>query len=262
MSSFAATRVLNASVLLELPGGAVLTDPFFKPPWYLRFDEPAGLSAGQLPPLAALLGGHRVADHWQPRSLRSYPYRETTAVYVVSRGMARSARRAGFATAEVLRWGERRRPASDLEIACLPGERAGGLRTNSYLVSSGGINVFVGTEARGLGPIRATAAAHRVDVAILPINGIRLLGQPLVMDAATAVEAAQLLGASTLIPIHYSQRPIPPILHPRSGPLDLPDRTEGGRHLSIDVIGAGQRRVIETTAPHGPASVSRDPFSR
>jgi L-ascorbate metabolism protein UlaG (beta-lactamase superfamily) len=83
--SFAVTRVLNASVLLELPGGAVLTDPFFEPPWYLRFDEAAGLSAGQLPPLAALLGGHRVTDHWQPRSLRSYPYREGTAVYAVSR---------------------------------------------------------------------------------------------------------------------------------------------------------------------------------
>ncbi len=139
MSSFAVTRVINASVLLELPGGAVLTDPFFEPPWYLRFDEPVGLSAGQLPPLAALVGGHRVADHWQPRSLRSYPYREATPVYVASRGMARSARRAGFGTVEVLRWGERRRPVSDLEIVCLPGERAGGLRTNSYLVSSGGI---------------------------------------------------------------------------------------------------------------------------
>jgi L-ascorbate metabolism protein UlaG (beta-lactamase superfamily) len=255
------TRVLNASVLLELPGGAVLTDPFFKPPWYLRFDESAGLSTEQLPPLTVLLGGHRVADHWQPKSLRSYPYRMKTAVYVASRGMARSARRAGFRTVEVLRWGERRRPVSDLEIVCLPGERVGGLRTNSYLVSSGGINVLVSTEARGLGPIRAAAADHRVDVAILPINGIRLLGQPLVMDALTAVEAACLLGASVLIPIHFSQRPIPPVLYPRSGPHDLPDRTGGGSRLAIDVIGAGQRRVIKTAPPHGPASESEHPSS-
>lgn len=259
MSSFAVTRVLNASVLLELPGGAVLTDPFFKPPWYLRFDEPAGLTAEQLPPLTALLGGHRVADHWQPQSLRSSPYREKTAVYVASRGMARSARRAGFATVEVLRWGQRRRPVSDLEIICLPGERMGGLRTNSYLVSSGGINVLVGTEARGLGQIRAAAADHRVDVAVLPINGIRLLGHPLVMDASTAVEAACLLGASVLIPIHFSQRSIPPLLNPRSGPRDLPERTGGGHHLSIDVIAAGQRRVIEMGAPHEPAAESEDP---
>jgi L-ascorbate metabolism protein UlaG (beta-lactamase superfamily) len=172
--------------------------------------------------------------------------------------MTRSARRAGFGTAEVLRWGERRRPASDLEIICLPGERIGGMRTNSYLLSSGGINVFVGTEARGLGPIRATAAAHRVDVAILPINGIRLFGQPPVMDAPTAVEAARLLGASVLIPIHFSQRPMPPLLRPQSGPLDLPDRTEGGRRLSIEVIGTGQRRVIETAASDGTAAESTD----
>ncbi len=98
-------------------------------------------------------------------------------------------------------------------------------------------------------------------MAILPINGIRLLGQPLVMDASTAVEAARLLGASVLIPIHFSQRPIPPVLHPRSGPRDLPGRTEGGRHLSIDVIGTGQRRVIETAAPHRPAPDSEDPYS-
>lgn len=247
MSTLAVTRVINASVLLELPGGAVLTDPFFEPPWYLRFDEPVGLPASQLPPLAALIGGHRVADHWQPRGLRGYPHRETTKVYVASRGMARSARRAGFGQAEVLSWGQRRRPASDLEVLCLPGERAAGLRTNSYLVSSGGISVFVGTEARSLGPIRAAAAAHRVDVAILPVNGIRLLGHRLVMDAPTAVEAATLLGASALIPIHFSQRPVPPVLYPRSGILDLPGRSEDGR-LSIDVIGAGERRVIETAA--------------
>jgi L-ascorbate metabolism protein UlaG (beta-lactamase superfamily) len=245
----AITRVINATVVLELPGGTVLTDPYFDPRWFLRFGEPFGLAAGRLPDLTAVIGGHRVADHWQPKSLHAYPYRETTPVYVASRGMARSARRAGFPRAEVLGWGESRQPADDLVVRCLPGEVTVGLRTNAYLVSSGGINVFVWTEARGLAAIRAVAAGHRVDVAVLPVNGIALLGRPLVMDARTAVEAARLLGATVMVPIHFSQRPIPPILHPRSSLADLPGPAHGGcapdgGDLRIEIIPAGERRVI------------------
>ena len=41
------------------------------------------------------------------------------------------------------------------------------------------------------------------------------------MDAATALEAARILGAEILVPFHYSQRPVPVLLKCPSGIADL-----------------------------------------
>jgi L-ascorbate metabolism protein UlaG (beta-lactamase superfamily) len=245
VTPIAITRIVNATVLVELGGGSILTDPYFDAHWFMRFDEPIGVAADQLPPLAAIVGGHGAFDHWQPRSLRSYRYHSATAVYVANDRMARSARRAGFRRVEVLPWGQQRKLGSDLTVTSLPGERIAGMRTNHYLVSSGGTGVFVGTEARGLEVIEAVAARHRIDVAVLPINGARLLGRRLVMDAATACRAAELLGAQTLVPIHYSQRPIPPILTTRSRVDDLDHVRRHPTGVRVEIIPAGERRQID-----------------
>ena len=79
----AITRVINACVLLELGGDAVLTDPYFTNHWFMRFREPIGLTAHQLPRLSAILGGHSVFNHWQPSSLAPYEFKQTTPVFVV-----------------------------------------------------------------------------------------------------------------------------------------------------------------------------------
>jgi L-ascorbate metabolism protein UlaG (beta-lactamase superfamily) len=143
--------------------------------------------------------------------------------------MVRAARRAGFPNAEVLRWGDRR-TIGPLTIDCVPGERIASLRTNAYLIASAATTVLVATEARHILP------DARVDVAVLPIDGARLLGRRLVMDATEAA-AARRLGAR-LLPIHYSQQPVPVLLQCPSGPHELPP--------DIDVLDPGVRTVLNT----------------
>jgi L-ascorbate metabolism protein UlaG (beta-lactamase superfamily) len=246
VTAVAITRVVNASVLIELAGGSILTDPYFDSHWFMRFDEPIGLRADRLPPLAAILGGHGVFDHWQPKSLRAYPHRPVTPVYVANNRMARVARQAGMHAVEVLGWGQERKLGADLLLTSVPGERITGMRTNGYIVSSSKTSLFIGTEARDLAPIRAVAANHRIDIAILPINGARLLGRRLVMDAPTAVAAAQLLGAHTLIPIHYTQRPIPPILATPGRIDDLHKETAHVPGLHVEILPSGTRYEIDS----------------
>jgi L-ascorbate metabolism protein UlaG (beta-lactamase superfamily) len=257
MAAVAVTRVINATVMVELAGGTILTDPYFTAHWFMRFDEPIGLGAEELPRLKAIIAGHGAYDHWQPKSLRQYPYRDGTPVYVPSERMARSARKAGLGPVEVLTWGQRRTLTGGLTIRSLPGERITGLRTNSYLVSSEGVNLFVGTEARGLAPIHEIAATHRVDIALLPVNGARLLGRRLVMDLPTAMAAARILGAHTLIPIHYSQRPIPSILRATHGLADLLEH-QAATHPRVRVRAPGERTVILS----GPVVPQADPVAR
>jgi len=220
-TSLAVTRVLHACVLLELPGGAVLTDPWFRPAWPTRLAERPGLLPEQLPRLAAVLGGHGVPDHWQIEALRPLADLPTTPILVATPSMARKARRAGCTDVEVLRRGQRRELGDDLAVTSVPGERITGMATNGYVLESGGLAVYVGTEARRLAPLRDVAHHHRVDVALLPVDGARLLGRRLVMDAATAVEATLALGATTLVPIHHGQRPLRPLLTCRPGELAL-----------------------------------------
>lgn len=224
----AVTRVVNACVLLDLDGEHVLTDPCFRPPRGIRFREPFGLRVEDLPVLTAIVVGHRVPDHWQPRSLQRYERRRETPVFVPTARMARAARRCGLAHAEVLRWGETR-TAGGLRIDCVPGERITGMRTNAYVITGASCSVLVATEARSVVP------GEPVDVAVLPIDGSRLLGRRLVMDAPTAAVAADRLGA-VLVPIHHSLRSRSPLLDCPSGPHELPPH--------VRVLDVGVRTVV------------------
>jgi L-ascorbate metabolism protein UlaG (beta-lactamase superfamily) len=215
------TRVINPCALIEVGRHAVLTDPYFDDHWLFPMNEPIGLRPDELPELAAILGGHRVLDHWQPQSLRTYRYRSTTPVFVASKGMARSARHAGLDRVEVLRWNEQRDLGNGLTVECVPGEPALGTKTNSFVLRTSATSIYVGTEARHLHPITRFAATGHVDIAVLPIDGLRVAGRRLVMNAAEALNAAQALGAHTLVPIHYSQRPIRGVLACTSGIEEL-----------------------------------------
>jgi L-ascorbate metabolism protein UlaG (beta-lactamase superfamily) len=207
------TRVINACVLFEFRDAAVLTDPYFTQHWFMRFTEPIGLAVEQLPKLSAIIGGHSVFDHWHPASLAAYPHKSETAVYVATSSMERKARRAGFSRVEILRWGEERQLTEGLRLEVAPAQTSAGLKVNSYVLTAGPSRVFFGSEARDLEPLRRYRAAKPpVDLVLVPINGARLLGHKLVMDGRDALEATRILGARTMVPIHYSQVPIPPLL--------------------------------------------------
>jgi L-ascorbate metabolism protein UlaG (beta-lactamase superfamily) len=239
------TRVINACVLFELGEAAVLTDPYFTDHWFMRFNEPIGLSVEQLPKLAAIIGGHSVFDHWQPASLAAYPYKGETVVYVATRSMGRKARRAGFSHVELLQWGDERQLASGLHLEVAPAQMVTGLKVNSYVLTRGHWRVFFGSEARDLEPLqRYRAVRPAVDLVLVPINGARLLGHKLVMDGHDAIEAARILGARTLVPIHYSQASIPPLLQTRSSPEDLRRLAAGVHDIDVVWLEPGQRWVM------------------
>lgn len=236
MTDVVVTRVINTCVLIEISGHHVLTDPYFTDHRFFRTNEPIGMAPDELPPLSAMLGGHRAFDHWQPRSMGGYRPRSATVVYTASRGMTRAARRSGFVAAETLAWGDRRVIAPGLTLTCLPGQRAFGLASNVYLLETECVSMLIGTEALDQGAIERCAADHRVDIAVLPIDGATFLGRQLVMDASQAVAAAKTLSAPALVPIHHSELPVPGLLRCPTGIDDLVELA--GREPGIDVFTA------------------------
>jgi L-ascorbate metabolism protein UlaG (beta-lactamase superfamily) len=242
VTQLSVTRVINASVLLELGGAAVLTDPYFDDHWFMRFREPIGLKAAELPRLSAILGCHGVFDHWQPRSLAAYPFKRETPCFVATRAMARAARAAGFEAVEVLEWGDERRLSAGLHLEVAPAQRVAGFKVNSYVLSAGGLRVFFGGEARDIEPLRRYRMSRPgVDLAFLPVDGSSLFCHRLVMDAEGALAAARVLGARALVPIHFAAKPLPPLLKTRSTIDDLMRLAPGASDLDVIRLETGVR---------------------
>jgi L-ascorbate metabolism protein UlaG (beta-lactamase superfamily) len=200
----AVTRVANSCVLLEIGPHAVLTDPYFTERWHLHRGEPLGLTIGELPALAAIVASHSYPNHWDLRALRQYPHKESTPVYVSSPRMARQAGALGFTKVEYLRWGRTGQPAPGLVVEAAPAGRTLWWRHNAYILSCDGVRVFFAGEIRDVSLLRRYRTARpSVDLALLPVNGLRsVIGPPIVMGPADAVAGASALGAPVLVPVH------------------------------------------------------------
>jgi L-ascorbate metabolism protein UlaG (beta-lactamase superfamily) len=124
----------------------------------------------------------------------------------------------------------------------IPAQRIAGLKVNSYILSSAKERVFFGGETRDLEPLRRyRSKGGEVDIALLPIDGSRFLGYPLVTDGAGALEAAQILGARTLVPIHYSARPVPLLLQTPGSKDKLLKMASAVPNLKIVYLEPGER---------------------
>lgn len=225
-SPISVTRVINPCALISVDGATVLTDPYFRSLRRLPMNEPIGLAVGQLPPLAAILGGHGAFDHWQLAPLRG-AVDPGVPVLVPHDRMRRQATRHGFTDVRRTGDGEQAVLSGSVTVTTVAGDQVMGRPTNHYVIAGEAGTVYVGTEAHSLEPMRRVATSFSIDVAVLPIDGLTFAGRPLVMDAATAVEAAQILGARMLVPFHHSQRPVWPLIGCPSGLDELLARPSG-----------------------------------
>ncbi|MEV7526219.1 MBL fold metallo-hydrolase [Streptomyces sp. NPDC091371] len=243
----AITRVANSCVLLEIGGHVVLTDPFFTERWYVRRGEPLGIAAGELPPLTAIVVSNPYLNHWDLRGLRTYRHpRERTPVYTSSPRMARRARALGYAPAAHLPWGRVVRPAPGLVLHSVGAGRNLGQRQNAYVIEGGGFRVFFGGEIQDPSLVARYREEHGpVDIALLPVNGLRpIVGPPIVMGPAEAVAGAKALGAGVLVPVHDAMG-------------DEPFSRLLRRHGS-----GADARTLARADPHGPEVVCLGPGER
>ena len=181
------TYVGHATLLLEIGGRRVLTDPNFEPTLgrFLPRVSAPGVAVERLPPLDALLLTHAHADHLSFTSLDLLP---RTIPLLAPPAVAAWLRRLGYAHAEPIAPGEERR-VGELVISAAAarheGSRYGVDRwrgaANMYLLDAGaaaaqpGSCFFAGDT--GLTPAshapvaeRLGAAGRRLDLALLPIG--------------------------------------------------------------------------------------------
>ena len=199
------TFVGHSTVLLELGGTRLLTDPLLRPRLLhaRRVADPP--PAGVLDGLDALLVSHLHPDHLDFRSLRGL---DRGVRLVVPEGGGRVVRRRGFRDITELRAG---------------GTAAvGGVEIEAVFAAHDGRRLPVGPRVEALGFLLAAPGAPtvyfagdtdlhddmselagRVDVALLPVGGWGPKVGEGHLDGRRAAEAAALIRPRVVIPIHW-----------------------------------------------------------
>lgn len=94
MGILAITRIIHSTVLIDFDGNTILTDPWFpQQPGYRR-NKSLGLTVDTLPRLSGIFVSHKHFDHYDMKALKSYP--DKNVPFVLKRGIAKAAKKAGF----------------------------------------------------------------------------------------------------------------------------------------------------------------------
>jgi len=206
MGTLTITRVTHASVLLDFDGAAILTDPWFSEkggfPGYYR-GEPLGVALADLPRLAGVAASHAHYDHYDVDAFQAYPTK--TVPFAVKGGTAARARAVGFTNVVELDPWETTQLGPVRVTAC-PAKHS--LPQVTYVMEAAGFTVYFGGDTLLIPEHHEVARRFpRIDLALLPINGLALRpmgNRKIVMNARDAAELTGMLRPRYAVPIHYA----------------------------------------------------------
>jgi L-ascorbate metabolism protein UlaG (beta-lactamase superfamily) len=196
----AVTRIAHASVLLDFDGVRVLTDPWFTEKWHYHQGEPLGMRLEDLPRLDLIVASHAHYDHFDIAALKSYRYKDVP--FLVGPNMVEAARAVGFIDVRELKpWETWSRGA--LKVTGAPARH--GVPEVTFVIEAKGRTVYFGADTLLIPELRDLPKRFpSFDLALLPVNGLRVMGVPVVMSAEEAAELAGILKARVAVPIHYA----------------------------------------------------------
>jgi L-ascorbate metabolism protein UlaG (beta-lactamase superfamily) len=205
-SALRLTYIGHSTVLIELDGVRILTDPVLGarlgPLRRLGpMPDPASLGA-----IDAVLISHSHPDHFHGASLRAIPGHP---LILVPHGLGRSASRHGHEVREVTT--NDRIEIGAVRVTAVPARhgrwpRHRDARPLGFLIEGSTRLYFAGDTALYEGMARL---AGHVDVALLPVGRWGPPHGPARLSPSTAVDAARLVGADIAVPIHWGTLVLP-----------------------------------------------------
>jgi len=259
MSTLTITRIAHSSVLLAIDGHTILTDPWYseRPGYY--HGEPYGIALGDLPQLDGVVVSHDHYDHYDMESFVAYPHKE--APFAVKRGTARKALRAGFSQVAELDWWESTHLGPFL-VTATPARHS--VPENTYILQSAGFTIYFGGDTLLIPELSEIAPRFpRIDVALLPINGLMIrpvLNRQVVMNPAEAAELCATLRPRIAVPFHYAYTAGPFrdrfLLKYHNAPRDLPEEfveimTIRAPETAVHILAPGEPLVVTSVDKRG-----------
>ncbi|GIJ46104.1 hypothetical protein Val02_29900 [Virgisporangium aliadipatigenens] len=201
--SLVVTRVAHSCHLIQIGGQTVLTDPWFSEKAFYHPGEPVAFQPETLPHLDAVLISHEHYDHCDLEAFRRY--RDRHVPLLVAGPVLEKARKAGFSNVRALEpWQSAR--IGDLTVSAAPGLH--GVYEVTFVISGGGRNVYFAGDTLLVPELRTLPERYGpLDVALLPVNGLRIRmagNKQVVMNAEEAAELTHALRPGLVVPQHYA----------------------------------------------------------
>jgi L-ascorbate metabolism protein UlaG (beta-lactamase superfamily) len=202
-TSLTVTRITHSCHLIQLGDRTVLTDPWFSEKAFYHPGEPIARQVGDLPRLDAVVISHHHYDHCDLAAFRAYPAKDVPMF--VAGPVADRARAAGFTDVRVLQpW--QAGTAADLTVTAAPGKH--GVYEITFVISGGDRSVYFAGDTMLIPELLTLPDRFgQFDVALLPVNGLRIRPQfnkQVVMNAEQAAELTAVLRPRVAVPHHYA----------------------------------------------------------
>ncbi len=207
------TLINHATVLIQLGGVNILTDPIYS--WTVSYLFPrrqkAGIPFNDLPPIDFILVSHSDYDHLNMKTLRRLRRRGTSTI-ILPKGIGSYGHRAGFPRViEMSRW--EKIEDRGTTITCVPAKHVSkrklmGSETNAcagFVVEKDSRSVYFAGDTAYAEFFNEIGLRHAIDVALLPIGAYKpeKWFKNLHLHPVTAIQAFQDLRARHLVPFHW-----------------------------------------------------------
>lgn len=199
-SKASVVHVAHSTHLLHVGGIRVLTDPWFHDPAFgaLAHDVAPAVAADEIGEIGILLVTHDHADHADLRAMDKMDKR--ASAIVATKQLAAKMRALGFLDVAVLAPWEAR-DVRGVTVTAVPAQHD--VYEVGYVIGGGGRNVYFAGDTRLHPDLPAIAERFSPDVAILPVDGTRVIGGAKhVMTPEDATSAARILKSKVVMPTH------------------------------------------------------------
>lgn len=261
-SGLRTTWLGHSTVLLEIDGHRVLTDPVFgdrASPFSFagpkRF-HPVPAALAELPPLDAVLLSHDHYDHLCASTIAAIARMQVPIV--TSLGVGAHLERLGVAPERIheLDWGESC-DVRGLRFTATPCQHFSGRGLNdrnttlwsSWVIQSDRHKVFFSGDTGLTEQFRETGAKYGpFDLVMLEVGAFHAKWADIHLGPANALEVFRMLGGGTLLPVHWGTFDL--ALHAWDEPAETLVRLASEQRLRVVTPGLGQ--VVEPSQLDGP----------
>jgi L-ascorbate metabolism protein UlaG (beta-lactamase superfamily) len=194
------TRIAHSCTLLDFGGYTFLADPWFSQKFGYHQGEPIALSPKELPRLTGVLISHAHYDHDDVEALVGAL--EPDIPMLVEAGAVKSARKAGFTNVIPLApW--QSTPLGPVTITATPAQHA--VAEIGFVVQAFGFTVYFGGDSLLTPQLDEIPRRFPdIDVAIVPINGLKVFGKQVAMNPIEAAELCGKMRPTVAVPTHYA----------------------------------------------------------